>query len=122
MATHSASRGSAHSPIVGVGAFRYGVDQSWPHFPANGPDGEAVAVACDAQDRVYVFLRGSRPVQVFEPDGTLIATWGEGRFNRPHGIFIGRPPRPSPQPAADAAQAHNNMPPYITVYMWKRTA
>lgn len=23
---------------------------------------------------------------------------------------------------ADAAQAHNNMPPYITVYMWKRTA
>jgi DNA-binding beta-propeller fold protein YncE len=69
--------------------FRYRVDDRWAKFPANGADGEAVAIACDRRDRVFVFLRGPRPVQVFEPDGTFIAAWGEGLFTRPHGIFIG---------------------------------
>jgi len=75
--------------IVGSGSFRYSVDESWARFPCNGSDGEAVGVACDRRDRVYVFLRGPKPVQVFERDGTPVATWGEGVFTRPHGIFIG---------------------------------
>lgn len=73
---------------LGGGLFRYGVVENWVRFPAAGGEGEAVAVACDSADRVYVFLRGPRPVQVFEPDGTLVATWGAGVFKRPHGIFI----------------------------------
>jgi DNA-binding beta-propeller fold protein YncE len=73
----------------GNGAFRYRVDESWAKFPANGSAGEAVGVACDSRDRVYVFLRGPLPVHVFEPDGTPVAGWGEGLFVRPHGIFIG---------------------------------
>jgi DNA-binding beta-propeller fold protein YncE len=74
---------------VGGGSFRFQVDESWARFPADGPDGEAIAVACDRHDRVYVFLRGPRPVQVFERLGTPVTTWGEGGFTRPHGIFIG---------------------------------
>jgi DNA-binding beta-propeller fold protein YncE len=74
---------------VGVGRFQYVVDERWPTFPAAGVEGEAVGVACDSQDRVYVFLRGPRPVQVFERDGTPVMTWGDGVFVRPHGIFIG---------------------------------
>jgi DNA-binding beta-propeller fold protein YncE len=74
---------------VGRGPFRYRVDESWAKFPGDGPHGEAVAVACDSRDRVFVFLRGPRPVQVFEPDGTPAATWGEGLFVRPHGICVG---------------------------------
>ena len=74
---------------VGAGDFRYQVDESWAKFPAAGSAGEAVAVACDSKDRVHVFLRGPRPVQVFERDGTPVTTWGEGVFARPHGIFIG---------------------------------
>jgi sugar lactone lactonase YvrE len=70
-------------------SFRYRVDESWPQFPCGGPDGEAVAVACDSRDRVFVFLRGPRPVQVFESDGSFVTSWGEGLFARPHGIFIG---------------------------------
>ncbi|MFO0967274.1 MAG: peptidyl-alpha-hydroxyglycine alpha-amidating lyase family protein [Gemmataceae bacterium] len=66
----------------------YRVDPTWPSFPANGPAGEAVAVACDSRDRVHVFLRGPQPVQVFEPDGKPVASWGGGLFVRPHGIFI----------------------------------
>ncbi len=74
---------------VGTPPFRYRVDESWPSFPCKGDAGEAVGVACDSSDRVYVFLRGPKPVQVFERDGTLITTWGEGAFVRPHGIHIG---------------------------------
>jgi DNA-binding beta-propeller fold protein YncE len=74
---------------VGQGTFRYRVDEGWPQFPCGGPDGEAVAVACDSRGRVFVFLRGPRPVQVFEPDGRFVTAWGEGVFVRPHGLFIG---------------------------------
>jgi DNA-binding beta-propeller fold protein YncE len=74
---------------VGQGGFRYQVETRWAIFPADGTTGEAVAVACDSRDRVFVFLRGPRPVQVFERDGTFIMTWGAGLFMRPHGIFIG---------------------------------
>jgi DNA-binding beta-propeller fold protein YncE len=74
---------------VGAGEFRYEVDQTWDIFPANGSAGEAVGVACDSRDRVYVFLRGPEPVRVFERDGTPVMTWGANVFVRPHGIFIG---------------------------------
>jgi DNA-binding beta-propeller fold protein YncE len=67
----------------------YNVDETWDRFPAAGPAGEAVAVACDSRDRVYVFLRGPRPVQIFERDGTPLGSWGEGAFARPHGLTIG---------------------------------
>ena len=72
-----------------MNSIRFRVDEAWANFPANGPAGEAVAVACDSKDRVYVFLRGPLPVQVFERDGTPVMTWGDGVFTRPHGIFIG---------------------------------
>ncbi|MBM3994122.1 MAG: hypothetical protein FJ303_08200 [Planctomycetes bacterium] len=79
-----------NSVRVGQGAFRYLVDENWAKFPATGPSGEAVGVACDSKDRVYVFLRGPKPVLVFERDGTPIGSWGENDFTRPHGIFIGK--------------------------------
>lgn len=78
------------NPIrVGSGSFQYTVDESWAKFPAMGEAGEAVGVACDSQDRVYVFLRGPKPILVFERDGTPIGSWGDADFTRPHGIFIG---------------------------------
>lgn len=75
--------------VLGTAPFQYVVQEAWAKFPAEGPFGEAVAVACDSRDRVYVFLRGPRPVQVFTADGTQVGSWGEGVFVRPHGIFIG---------------------------------
>ncbi len=78
-----------NTKTFGAGRFCYRVDERWAKFPANGPFGEAVAVACDSKDRVHVFLRGPSPVQVFDRDGTLLSSWGEGIFARPHGIFIG---------------------------------
>jgi DNA-binding beta-propeller fold protein YncE len=74
---------------VGPDPFRYRVEVGWAMFPGDGPHGEAVAVACDRRDRVFVFLRGPQPVRVYERDGTFITAWGQGQFVRPHGIFIG---------------------------------
>ena len=82
-------RAPTNALLVGSGQFRYSVKDTWPAFPAAAADGEAVAVACDSRDRVFVFLRGPRPVQVFDRDGTRLYSWGEGVFVRPHGIFIG---------------------------------
>jgi DNA-binding beta-propeller fold protein YncE len=69
--------------------FRYRVEAGWPQFPGDGPYGEAVAVACDGRDRVFVFFRGPQPVRVYEADGRFVTAWGEGLFVRPHGLFIG---------------------------------
>src|SRR5262249_25635026 len=73
---------------VGGGAFRYRVEEAWT-IPADRGFGEVVAVACDSQNRVLLFARGPRPVLVFDRDAQPLASWGEGLFVRPHGIFIG---------------------------------
>jgi hypothetical protein len=75
--------------FVGQGAFRYRVEGNRAMYLGDGPHGEAVAVARDGRDRVFIFLRGPHPVQVHEPDGTFVTAWGEELFVRPHGIFIG---------------------------------
>ncbi|MBI3409500.1 MAG: hypothetical protein HY040_14260 [Planctomycetes bacterium] len=67
----------------------YRVDSAWGELVRASEHGEAAGVACDSQDRVYVFVRGPRPVLVFDRDGKFLRSWGEGVFKRPHGIFIG---------------------------------
>jgi DNA-binding beta-propeller fold protein YncE len=49
---------------------------------------EATSVAVDSKDRVYVFNRGQNPMIVFDRNGNFIETWGAGKFNRPHGIYV----------------------------------
>lgn len=69
--------------------FGYEVDDRWAKLPPGWSFTEAVAVATDSRDRVYVFNRGEHPVMVFDRDGTFLNAWGEGLFVRPHGITIG---------------------------------
>jgi hypothetical protein len=69
--------------------FGYKADDSWHQLPARWKWREATAVACDSQDRVYVFNRGAHPLIVFDRSGEFLDAWGEGLFIRPHGIFIG---------------------------------
>jgi DNA-binding beta-propeller fold protein YncE len=49
---------------------------------------EAVGVACDSKDRLFVFNRGEQPIVVFDSDGTRVDAWGAGQFVRPHGIWV----------------------------------
>ena len=74
--------------LVGPERFLYEADAAWERRPEGYAWLEAVAVAVDSRDRVYVFHRGERPVMVFDRDGSYLHAWGEGLFARPHGVTI----------------------------------
>jgi DNA-binding beta-propeller fold protein YncE len=84
------STAAAQQPvIVGTGPFRYQAAVQWEQLPPGWSFGEVAGVATDSADRVHVFSRSEHPVTVFGRDGKFLRSWGEGVFNRPHGIHIG---------------------------------
>ena len=83
------SAASETEAVVSSGEFRYRATANWARWPSDWQISEVAAVATDAKDRVYVFSRSDYPVAVFDPGGELLFSWGEGLFNRPHGICIG---------------------------------
>ncbi len=74
--------------MVGAGDYVYEACATWHQMPEGWKLTEAVGVAVDSRDRVFVFDRGPHPVLIFDRDGSFIDAWGEGRFVRPHGIWI----------------------------------
>ena len=72
----------------GTGDFKYEHVEGWAKVPENFDLAEVVAVDTDSNDRVFVFNRGNHPVLIFEPDGTFVSCWGEGKFVQPHRVFI----------------------------------
>jgi DNA-binding beta-propeller fold protein YncE len=70
--------------------FGYSADDRWAKLPPGRRWAEVAAVACDPRDRVFVFSRAEHSVMVFDRDGSLKYSWGEGQFARPHGIHIGQ--------------------------------
>jgi hypothetical protein len=74
--------------LVGERSLSFELVSDWEQLPDGWSHGDVAGVACDSQDRVYVFNRSEHPVIVYEPDGRFIRSWGEGQFTRPHGITI----------------------------------
>lgn len=72
----------------GSGKFTYELVDGWAKLPQGWSFADVTGVAVDAQDRVYVLNRGVHPVIVFDRDGTLLTTWGEGLFQHAHGAGI----------------------------------
>src|SRR4051812_41327682 len=79
------------SPAVTVGGvgLRFEARAAWEELPEGWSFVDVAGVATDSRDRVFVFNRGDHPVIVFDRDGRLLGSWGEGLFVRPHGITIG---------------------------------
>ena len=76
--------------ILGDGNFQYETDgKNWGQIPEGVVYKEATSVAVSSDDNVYVYNRGTIPMLVFNPDGKLIGSWGQGFFTQPHGITIG---------------------------------
>lgn len=59
-------------------AVDYVVDPAWPKIPDTFYWGHVPGVAVDKDDNVYVFTRSTPPVQVYDPKGKLLRTWGKG--------------------------------------------
>ena len=75
--------------IYGTGKYRYELVDGWAKFPEGWSYIDVCGLAIDPQDRVYALNRGEHPVIVFDREGNLITSWGEGYFTkRPHGISI----------------------------------
>jgi DNA-binding beta-propeller fold protein YncE len=73
---------------IGHHRLEYEVVEGWARMPEGWAVTDVVGVAVDSRDRVYVFNRGRYPVMVFDKEGRFLDAWGQGRFVRPHGIFI----------------------------------
>ncbi|MYD52085.1 MAG: hypothetical protein F4W93_11485, partial [Dehalococcoidia bacterium] len=75
---------------IGEGDYTYEISgDDWGDLPEGWSYKEATSVAVDANDNVYVFNRGEHPVIVFDRDGAMINSWGEGIFTSAHGATIG---------------------------------
>ena len=66
----------------------YAVECPWGTLPDGQVFGPVSQLAIDSNDRVYVFQRSNPPVLVFDSEGLLVDSWGEGEFSDAHGIFI----------------------------------
>ena len=74
---------------LGSGEYTFEVNENWAKVPEEITLGDCAAVGVDRQNRVYAFNRGEHPVAVFDAEGNLLRTWGEGVFRRPHGVHMG---------------------------------
>jgi len=74
--------------ILGSGEHRYRVVENFAKLPDGWSLTDAASVAVDSKDRIYVFNRGDHPMVVLDREGNFITSWGEGLFNRAHGLHI----------------------------------
>jgi hypothetical protein len=81
-------RERAMAERLGAGEWTYEVDVNWAKIPDEITLGDCAAVGVDSKGNVYAFNRGEHPVAVFDNDGNLLRTWGEGLFTRPHGVHV----------------------------------
>ena len=68
-----------------------------PNWAGDAPITEAVGVAVDSRDRVYIFNRAddaeAPQVIVLDTNSNVLNTWGYGVVGRPHGIWRRRTTR-----------------------------
>jgi len=75
---------------LGSGTLLFEPVEGWEKLPEGWSFIDVAGVAVDARDHVYVFNRGDHPVVVFDRDGNVLRSFGEGLFSqRPHGIHTG---------------------------------
>ncbi|PZC43011.1 MAG: DNA-binding beta-propeller fold protein YncE [Chloroflexi bacterium] len=70
------------------GAHSLAVVDNWAQRPVGWSFGDVVGVAVSADDEVFVFTRGARPVLVFDREGRFLRWWGDTYFTMPHGIAV----------------------------------
>ncbi|MDP3063652.1 MAG: peptidyl-alpha-hydroxyglycine alpha-amidating lyase family protein [Chloroflexota bacterium] len=74
---------------LGSGEFTYEVVLDWAKLPEGWKFIDVCGINVDSKDNVYVFNRGPHPMMVFDRNGNMLRSWGEGVFSRPHGVTPG---------------------------------
>ena len=72
----------------GSGNHKYKLVENWAKIPDGEPLVDVTGISIDDDDKVIVFNRGRRPMIVFDRDGNIVSSWGEGLFKRPHGSCL----------------------------------
>jgi len=74
----------------GEGKFTYEYAPNWAGLTDGYHEGWIPGVAVDSKDRVFIYSRSEKPLNVYDTDGNHLARWGEGVLqpNAAHGIFI----------------------------------
>ena len=74
--------------VFGAGKYTYKVAEGWGQLPDGWTWGCISAVACDSQDRAYIYSRSEHPLVIFDRDGNFLKSWGEDILKDAHGIYI----------------------------------
>src|ERR1700687_2165522 len=75
--------------VLGTDGYRYEVNDGWAKLPSGVEfNADVAAVGVDKHHNVYAFNRGKHPMCVFDREGNLLRTWGEGIYPRAHGVFM----------------------------------
>ena len=74
----------------GEGKYTYDYHANWADLTDGYHEGWIPGVAVDSKDRVFIYSRSEKPLNVYDADGNHLATWGDGIIqpNAAHGIFI----------------------------------
>ena len=57
-------------------------------LPAGMNFGSTSGIAINSKGNLFVLHRGLMPLMEFDPDGNFMRGWGDGLFDRPHGLRI----------------------------------
>ena len=75
--------------VFGTGNYRFRLVEGWGIGPQGRiPGGAVSSVAVDSHDQVYVLVRASVPVLVYDREGRFLKGWGEGLFTQPHSVWM----------------------------------
>lgn len=74
----------------GTGDYRYDVLENWMKLPEGWVVGDGVGISTNAEDNVYLIHRRAHPVIVFDRNGKILKSWGDGVFGRAHSVRVDR--------------------------------
>src|SRR4026209_2333031 len=58
------------------------------NLPAHANFGGTSGIAFNSKGNIFIIHRGPMPLMEFDPDGNFIRGFGDGLFERPHGLRI----------------------------------
>ncbi len=76
------------APAAAPGIRTYEKVADWAKLPEGTRWNDMMAVDIDARGDIYVLQRTPSKVMVFDRNGTYLRAWGEGQFQKAHGLRI----------------------------------